>query len=72
MDSNKVLIRLKILEAINADSYEEAKSILRHALLETSPHWQENVLAAGLAKEEDFFFDTYIGKNPDLLAMNKS
>ena len=52
MDSNKVLIRLKILEAISADSFEDAKSILRHALLETSPHWQENAMAAGLAKED--------------------
>lgn len=72
MDSNSVLIRLKILEAINANSFEDAKSILHHALLETSQHWQERALASGLAKEEDFFFDTYVGKNPDLLAMNKT
>lgn len=72
MDSRHVLIRLKILDAINADTFEEAKSILQHALLETSQHWQENAMAAGLATEEDFFFDTYVGTNPTLLAMNKS
>ena len=68
---DSTILRLRILEAISSNSIEDIKTILTSALLNTSGHWQERAVESGLASEEDFFYDTYIGTNSDLLRMNK-
>jgi hypothetical protein len=68
---DNTILRLRILEAINSSNIEDMKMILTNALLNTSRHWQERAIQSGLAIEEDFFYDTYMGTNPDLLRMNK-
>jgi hypothetical protein len=61
-----------MFEALQCDNIDNMKSILKNALLETSMHWQERALFEGRAKDSDFFYDTYIGTDPDLLRMNKN
>ena len=70
--SDTTLLRLRVLDALNADNEKDMRSILESAILETSQHWQERALASGLAEPDDFFYDTYMGTNPDLLKMNKN
>tara|TARA_A100001011_G_C14145401_1_gene771629 strand:+ start:517 stop:705 length:189 start_codon:yes stop_codon:yes gene_type:complete len=61
-----------VLDALNADNEKDMRSILESAILATSQHWQERAIAAGIAEPDDFFYDTYMGANPDLLKMNKN
>tara|TARA_B100000700_G_C15060844_1_gene865698 strand:- start:2604 stop:2822 length:219 start_codon:yes stop_codon:yes gene_type:complete len=71
MGAEYTILKLRVLDALNENSVEKIHSILRNALQNTSQHWQERALANNLATVDDFFYDTYIGDNPELLAMNK-
>ena len=61
MDWKIVLLRDAILRALSCDDASTIKEILEESLLKTSDHWQERMVGEGLATDEDFFYDTYLG-----------
>ena len=65
MDWKNLLLRDAILRALDCNDIEVIKSILEKSLLKTSDHWQERMLGEGTASVDDFFYDTYLGPDPD-------
>ena len=74
MGSEYTLLKLSVLESLQASSCEEMRDILENALISSrkSQYWQENVVAAGLASSDEFFYDTYVGSNPEVLRIQEN
>jgi len=74
MGSEYTLLKIRVLDALQAESLDQMKSILESALSDQkkSQYWQENVISSGLASADEFFYDTYVGSNPEVLRIQKN
>ena len=74
MGSEYTLLKLAVLDALQATTYDEMREILERSVTENrvSQYWQEEVLNSGLASADEFFYDTYMGSNPEVLRIQEN
>ena len=50
------------------------RKILESAVISAkkSQYWQEEVVSSGLASVDEFFYDTYLGNNPEVLEIQNA
>ncbi len=74
MGSEYTLLKLSVLDALQATTYKEMRSILEKAVTDhrRSQYWQEDVITSGLASSDEFFYDTYMGSNPEVLRIQEN
>ena len=59
--ARNIILKDAILRCLRKQDIKAIHEILKKSLLETSDYEQERMIARGVANEDDFFYDTYLG-----------